>query len=382
MRLADRVQAITPSPTIVLDTQAKAWLAQGKPVINLTAGELDFAVPEIVQQAVQRAAAEPTNRYSAVAGLATTRQAIVQYLWQQHQLQYQPEQIVVTTGAKQALFYCFQTLVNPGDEVLVLHPAWVSYSEQIKLAGGVPVVVETAVDFQPDRQQLEPAITDRTVGLVLNYPNNPTGAVYPPATVQALAAFAKQHQLWVISDEIYEQLVYDDTVFQSFGRVYPEAIIVNGISKAAAVTGWRLGYVAGPHAIIEAITTLQSHGSGNVSNVMQAAFAPGLLLPVDIRQQWLQTLHERRALIMAWVKQHPAVQLVPPAGAFYCFVDLRQLTHDSVAFCQELLAQAYVALVPGKYFGREGFVRLSFANRTALIQEALERLDRFISPMI
>lgn len=382
MRLAHRVQTVEASQTIRLDTQAKTLLAQGQPVINLTAGELDFSVPAVVTQAVEQALHQPTHRYSGVAGTIDARQQIVEYLHERHTLTYQADQVIVTNGAKHALFCCFQTLVNPGDEVLVLVPGWVSYSEQIKLAGGVPIFVETAENFQPDLTLLEQALTSRTVGLVLNYPNNPTGAVYSPVTLQALAQFATQHKLWVLSDEIYEQLLYDQTEFRSFAHFFPEAILINGLSKSAAVTGWRVGYAVGPRTFIQALTTFQSHCTGNVSHVMQAAIGQGLLLPTDIRADWLKTLHERRQLIINWVKTQPRLKLIPPSGAFYCFFDIRALSSDSVQFCEQLLNQAHVALVPGKYFGRDGFVRLSFANSTALLREALQRLDHFISTMV
>ncbi|MBI4407604.1 MAG: pyridoxal phosphate-dependent aminotransferase [Candidatus Kerfeldbacteria bacterium] len=369
------MRLVTASQTIALDTQAKALLAAGHDVINLSVGELDFDPPTVVQQAVSQAVGNASNHYSPVAGLQASKQAVCAYEQAQHGVTYLPEQVLITNGAKQALYTTFLALVQPGDEVLVLQPAWVSYIEQIKLAGGVPVSVETTDQFSLDITAMERAMTDRTVGLILNYPNNPTGAVYTAALLQNVAQLAQEKKLWVISDEIYEHIIYGDVPFISFAKLYPHTVVVNGISKAAAVTGWRVGYAAGPVAIIQAMTALQSHLTGNVSNVMQAALPPAL--SNGLAADWLQQLQLRRQLVLDWVVQHPAVQLVSPQGAFYCFLDIRAFKMDSVTFCQRLLTDHHVALVPGSYFGRDGFVRLSFANSPDRIRVALERMDQF-----
>lgn len=367
---------VTASQTIALDTEAKALLAAGHDVINLSVGELDFSAPVLVQQAVVQAAQADTNHYSPVAGLPAAKQTVCAYEQHQHGVQYAPEQILITNGAKQALYTAFLALVNPGDEVLVLQPAWVSYLEQIKLAGGVPISVPTTAQFLPDLHAIAAATTERTKGLVVNYPNNPTGAVYDAATLQALAAWAKQYNCWVISDEIYEHIIYGDQPFQSFAQYYPNTVTVNGISKAAAVTGWRVGYAAGPIDVIKAMTALQSHLTGNISNVMQAALQPALEfgLPSD----WLTQLKARRQAVLDWAQLHPQFPIVPPQGAFYAFINIQQSDLDSVTFCKRLLQEQHVALVPGLYFGCEGYVRLSFANDLAKIQQALERLSQFV----
>lgn len=374
------MRLVTASQTIALDTQAKALLAAGHDVVNLSVGELDFSPPTVVQQAVQQAIVSASNHYSPVAGLPASKQAICTYEQQQHGVHYTPEQVLITNGAKQALYMAFLALVQPGDEVLVLQPAWVSYIEQIKLAGGIPVNVETTDQFSLDIAAIERAITDQTVGLILNYPNNPTGAVYSMVTLRAVAELAKQHQLWVVSDEIYEHIMYGDEPFISFAKLYAQTVVVNGISKAAAVTGWRVGYAAGPVAMIQAMTALQSHLTGNVSNVMQAALPPALTN--GLVADWLQQLQLRRQLVLDWVAQHPAVRLVPPAGAFYCFLDIRGFKIDSITFCQRLLTEHYVALVPGTYFGRDGFVRLSFAHSSDRIRVALERISKFCAILL
>lgn len=369
------MRLVTASQTIALDTQAKALLAAGHDVINLSVGELDFSAPTVVQQAVQQAIISDSNHYSPVAGLPASKQAICTYEQQQHGVHYTPEQVLITNGAKQALYMAFLALVQPGDEVLVLQPAWVSYIEQIKLAGGVPVSVETTDQFTPDLAAIARASTDRTVGLVLNYPNNPTGVVYAADVLQNIAQLAQEKKLWVISDEIYEHIIYSDASFTSFASLYPNTLVVNGISKAAAVTGWRVGYAAGPIAMIQVMTALQSHLTGNVSNVMQAALAPAL--QHGLATDWLQQLQLCRQLVIDWVQHHPKLQLIPPQGAFYCFLDIRAFKMDSITFCQRLLTDHHVALVPGTYFGRDGFVRLSFANSPDRIRVALERMDQF-----
>lgn len=363
------MKKFTISPTIALDTQAKALAAAGHDVINLTAGELDFLVPPAIQQAVSQTALGGMNRYSPVAGQLTARQAVCAYEQRQHGVTYTPEQILITNGAKQALATAFLALLEPGDEVIVLQPAWVSYVEQIKLAGGKPVSVETNEHFLPEINLIVQAITPRTKGIVLNYPNNPTGAVYAKTFLQELADLAYQQHWWVMSDEIYEHILYDQVSFVSFAKVYPNTIVINGLSKAAAVTGWRIGYAAGPNDIIQAMIAVQSHLTGNVSNVMQAALLPGL--STGLPQEWLDELKQRRQLVCAALKQ-PL-----PSGAFYVFSDIRDYGLDSITFCQRLLAEQQVALVPGTYFGRDGFVRISFASSQDRLRQSMQRLEQF-----
>lgn len=370
MQLADRAQAVKTSQTIRLDTAAKALQQAGQVIANLTVGELNFSTPQSVQQAVVVAAQGNTNHYSAVAGQVPARQAVVDYLQLHHELQYGVDQVVVTNGVKQGLYVCMQVLVNPGDEVLIIEPAWGSYHEQVKLAGGVPVGVQSTELFQPDLNALGAAVTGRTVGVIINYPNNPTGAVYDPAMLQALADFVRQHNLWVISDEIYEQLLYDNAKFKSFAHYCPEAIVVNGLSKVVAIAGWRVGYVVGPLQFIERFTAVQSQLCGNVSNVMQMAIAPALAtgLPAD----WLTQLYKRRQQVIDWVHSQPRLTVIPPQGAFYGFINISQVTADSEEFCEHLLQEHHVALVPGAYFGRDGFVRLSFAHSDSAIATGLQ----------
>lgn len=377
IKLSHRLATLEPSGTIRLDSQAKALLAQGKDIINLTAGELDFSPLPAVLQAAHDAIAI-NHHYSPVAGLPELRTAVVEYLARRHQLEYQSNQIVITNGVKQALYSCLQTLVQENDEVIVLLPAWVSYTEQIKLAGGKAVPVDTTADFQIDSTRLAQAVTSRTVGIIINYPNNPTGAMYSEADLKKVAALAKQHNLWVISDEVYEQLVYTtDNTYTSFAHFLPEqTIIVNGVSKSGALTGWRLGFVAGPTAVTKALTDLQSHLCGNVANVVQYTGVVALQLADQASQEFRASLAIRRQLVIDWVATQARLSLIPPHGAFYCFINISQVTADATEFCERLLQQFGVALVPGDCFGRSGYVRLSFAQDNTLLQQALKRFSK------
>ncbi|MBI2415161.1 MAG: pyridoxal phosphate-dependent aminotransferase [Candidatus Kerfeldbacteria bacterium] len=362
---------VTTSPTIRLDSQVKALQAAGHTIINLTVGELDFETPKPVLTAVAQALQANHNKYTTPQGLPSLRQAITQYLFKQHGLSYTPDQVIVTNGAKQALYSAFQVLLHPGDEVLVPMPAWVSYGEQIHLAGGQVVPIQLDAIAQ--------SITERTTVLVLNYPNNPTGAVYSPSQLAILAKLAEQHHLWVVSDEIYERIIYPGTTFQSFGQLYPSrTIIVNGVSKSGAMTGWRVGYAAGPDEIITAMTALQSHLCGNVNNIAQIAAQAALQLDDSIWQTFMQQLLERRTTIMNWMKQQPQLQCIPPQGAFYCWLNIQGVTADSEEFCERLLHRWQVALVPGKYFGQDGYVRLSFAHSLTDITLALQRISQCV----
>ncbi len=376
IKLADRLKQVQSSSTIRLDAQAKALLAAGKDVINLTAGELDLPPhPEVLAAAA--AAVSLNHCYSPVAGLPQLRQAITQYLVNRHHLRYSTDQILVTNGVKQALYSCFQALVQPQAEVIVLLPAWVSYSEQIKLAGGKPVIVQTTADFQIDVTAIAKAITSKTIGLIMNYPNNPTGAIYPNSTLKQVAELAQRHQLWVISDEVYEQLVYSNEPYTSFAHFLPDStMIVNGVSKSGALTGWRLGFVAGPQPLIKKLVDLQSHLSGNVANVVQYTGIAALQVAEITGQQFRQHLQKRRQLVLDWITGEKRLRATPPAGAFYYFIDIRKVTADADEFCERLLNQFGVALVSGTCFGFNGYVRLSFAQNIHLLCQALERFSR------
>ncbi len=380
IKISDRVAGIEPSQTVRLDTQAKRLIAEGKSVINLSVGELDFDPVTEVVAAAHAALDNDPNHYTNPQGMEETRKAVCEYLQSTHDLTYTVNQILITNGAKQALYSCFQALVNPGDEVIVPVPGWVSYAEQITLASGVPVFTSTTDQFQLDIDAMAEAITDNTVGIVLNYPNNPTGAVYPQEDLEKVAQLAERHDLWIISDEIYERLVYGENTFVSFAKLaYERAIIVNGVSKAGAMTGWRMGYIAGSEQFIERCKSLQSHLAGNVANVVQEASVVALRLADKSTAEYLQKLKERRVYLMDWIKTESHLEAIPPQGAFYIFIDVTSLTHDSEEFCERLLNDFGVAIVPGKYFGKDGYIRMSFANSLANIEEACKRISNCVA---
>lgn len=375
-KISQRVSAITPSQTIQIDTKAKALIAEGKPVINLSVGELDFEPPAEVLATAHHSVDALLNHYTPTQGLQSTREAIKAYLYSHHSLTYDIEDILVTNGAKQAIFTAVQALVGKDDEVLVPTPYWVSYVEQIRFAGGVPVTVATTETFQLDLEALKKALTPKTKGIIINYPNNPTGAVYPEADLALLADFCNQHDLWVISDEIYESLLYSGTTpFISFAQLAPErTIVINGVSKSGAMTGWRLGYAAGPRSVIKAMNALHSHVTGNVANIVQLTAEAAIAISSESKKIFLAELEKRRQAVVEWSIQQPSIRLIPPDGAFYCFLDITDCTSDSEEFCERLLTTQYVALVPGKFFGREGYARLSFANSLPNVQTALQRI--------
>ncbi|MFA5995406.1 MAG: pyridoxal phosphate-dependent aminotransferase [Patescibacteria group bacterium] len=378
IKLSKRISAVTPSGTIMLDQLAKQLITTGKPVINLTAGELsnnpDAQVITVAQQALQ----QDCHHYSAVAGMPLLREAIANYLLETQQLAYQPNQILITNGVKQAIYTCLQGLLNEGDEVIILLPAWVSYIEQIKLAGGKPVFVHTTATFHLDSSAIARAITPKTKGVIINSPNNPTGAVYSKFELQELVPIIQQHQLWVLSDEVYEQLYFTKEHKPcSIATLLPDqTIIVNGISKCSAMTGWRLGFIAAPVFLINALTALQSHLCGNVANIVQIAAKTAITLIPKTSARYRASLNKQRTAIKQWVKQETRITLQLPQGAFYAFINITSVTTDSVVFCERLLAKYQVALVPGKFFGQDGFVRLSFTKAVPMLQTALERLTQ------
>ncbi len=381
IKVSPRVASITPSQTIRIDTQAKALIADGKPVINLSVGELDFEPPAAVLATAHQAVDAKYNHYTPTQGLPSTRQAVRTYLQTRHNLSYDIEEIIITNGAKQAIFSAVQALVGKDEEVLIPAPYWVSYTEQIRFAGGVPIEVNTTDTFQLDISALKNALTPKTKGIIINYPNNPTGAVYPEADLRTLADFCIQHDLWIISDEIYECLVYSDaTPFVSFATFAPDrTIVVNGVSKSGAMTGWRLGYAAGPSDIIKAMNALQSHSTGNVANIVQLTAEQALAAADSSKATFLTELEKRRQVVIDWSIQQSGIQLVSPDGAFYAFFDITAFTNSSEEFCERLLTKHYVALVPGKFFGKEGYVRLSFANSLENVQTALQRASDCIA---
>lgn len=389
--VAARVAAIPESPTLAVSAKAKALKAAGEPVIGFGAGEPDFATPANIVEAAQRACADPANhRYSPAAGLPVLREAIAsKAMADAPGLEVDAGMVTVTNGGKHALFQLFLALVDPGDEVIVPAPFWVSYPEMVKLAGGTVVPVSTDVDsgFRATVDQLEAARTDRTKAIVFVSPSNPTGAVYPADEVAAIGRWAAEHGIWVITDEIYQHLVYGDAAFTSLPVAAPEAaertIIVNGVAKTYAMTGWRVGWTIAPKELAKATATLQSQSTSNVNNVAQMAALEALTGPQDAVAMMREAFDRRRRLAVDLLRSIPGVRVAEPEGAFYVFPDFSDVLGRVVGGVQVdttldlagvLLDQAKVALVPGEAFGAPGSARISYALGDDDLEDGLTRI--------
>jgi len=383
MKLNATILAIQPSATLAIASLAKQMTQQGHHVCNFAAGEPDFDTPDFIKDACSEALRQGQTKYTPVNGIPRLCEAIAAKLKRENGIEYTPAQIVVSCGAKHSLALVFQTLLNPGDEVLIPSPFWLSYPEMIRVAGGVPVLVRAtrANDFKVLPSDLERAITKRTVALLINSPCNPTGTMYTPAELRALGATAIQHGLTVVSDEIYEKMVYDGNQQVSMAALSPElyanTITVNGFSKAYAMTGWRLGYTAGPAAFMQAMGALQSHCASAPTTFAQCGAIVALEQGVASIAQMVKAFDERRQRIYAMMSAIPGVQCPKPTGAFYVFPDISSFGLDSVTFAKRLLAEQKVAVVPGVAFDADACVRLSYACSLAEIENGMARFRAF-----
>lgn len=389
MSLSDRIVGLAPSATMAVDAKAKALRAAGESVIGFAAGEPDFPTPPHIVDAAQRAAADPAmHRYSPAAGLGELREAIAERA-RRDGLDVSADMVVVTNGGKHALYNVFMSLIGPGDEVLMPAPYWVSYPEQIGLAGGtcVPVLADATTRFRVSVEQLEAARTPRTKALVFVSPSNPTGAVYPADEVAAIGRWASEHGIWIITDEIYRELVYGDATFASVPVVAPEAaprtIIVDGVAKTYAMTGWRVGWSIAPKEIAAGIAKLQTQLCSNVNNVAQMAVVAALTGPQDAVAEMRTAFDRRRRTAHRMLSAIDGLEVVEPEGAFYVYPDVRGLMGRSVAgrtvtssleLADVLLDAAKVAVVPGEGFGSEASFRLSYALSDADLEEGISRI--------
>jgi aspartate aminotransferase len=394
-RISKRIAAIAESATLKVDAKAKALQAAGRPVISYAAGEPDFATPEHIVEAAVAAARDPKNhRYTPAVGLPELREAIVEKTRKDSGTEYTAAQIVVTNGGKQAVYQAFATLVNPGDEVILPSPYWTTYPEAIALAGGVTVEVFAGSDqnYKVTVAQLEAARTPKTKVLLFCSPSNPTGSVYSPEEVEAIGRWAHEHGLWIISDEIYQNLTYDGVKAVSVTEVVPEmidrTILVNGVAKSYAMTGWRLGWMAGPLDAMKAAGNLQSHLSSNVSNISQRAAIAALTGPQDEVVAMRESFDRRRKLAVAELNKIPGWVAPMPEGAFYVYSDVSGLLgrewggvqiNTSLELCDYILDAAEVALVPGEAFGPSGYVRMSYALGDGPLLEGIQRLQKLFA---
>ena len=389
MSLSDRIVGLAPSATMAVDAKAKGLRAAGESVIGFAAGEPDFPTPAHIVDAAQRAAADPAmHRYSPAAGLGELREAIAQRA-RRDGLDVTADMVVVTNGGKHALYNVFMALIGPGDEVLMPAPYWVSYPEQIGLAGGtcVPVLADATTRFRVSVEQLEAARTPRTKALVFVSPSNPTGAVYPPDEVAAIGRWAAEHGIWVITDESYRELVYGDATFSSVPVMAPDAaartIIVDGVAKTYAMTGWRVGWSIAPKEISAGIAKLQTQLCSNVNNVAQMAVVAALTGPQDAVAEMRTAFDRRRRTAHRLLAAIDGLEVVEPEGAFYVYPDVRGLMGRTIAgrtvttsleLADVLLDAAKVAVVPGEGFGSEASFRLSYALSDADLEEGISRI--------
>lgn len=396
MRISQRCQRVTGSLTLAIDAKAKEMKQKGIDVVGFGAGEPDFDTPEHIRKAAKDALDLGKTRYTPAAGMPELRQAICDKLKRDNGLDYVPQQIVVSNGAKHSLFNSFQALLEEGDEVIVPGPYWVSYPEIVRMAGGVPVIVEgtEANSFKPTIDDFRAAVTDKTRAVVINSPNNPNGFVFTREELQAIGDLAIEKDLSIVSDEIYEFLVYDGAEHISIASLSPEikehTIVVNGMSKAYAMTGWRIGYTASPLNAAKAMTNFQSHSTSCPNSIAQYAALTALSGPDDQLKSMVAEFDRRRRRIVELINEIPGLSCKPPKGAFYVMMNIGGVFGkryngapivDSMSFTQLLLDNSHVAVVPGAGFGADAYVRLSYATSMENIEKGLARIKEFVGKL-
>ena len=394
-RISARLSAIAESATLAVDAKAKALKAAGRPVIGFGAGEPDFPTPGYIVEAAQRACAEPRfHKYTPAAGLPELRQAVADKTARDSGFEVTAGQVLITNGGKQAVFQTFAALLDPGDEVLVPAPYWTTYPEAIQLAGGVmvPVATDESTGYLASVADLEAARTERTKILLFVSPSNPTGAVYPPEQVAEIGHWAAANGLWVVTDEIYEHLVYGDARFSSIPVMAPEiteqCVVVNGVAKTYAMTGWRVGWMIGPADVIKAATNFESHVTSNVCNVAQAAALAAVSGDLSAVAQMREAFDQRRRTMTRMLNEIPGVVCPEPEGAFYCYPSVQGVLGKEIAghradssaeLAALILDEAEVAVVPGEAFGTPGYFRLSCALGDADLEEGVMRIGKLLN---
>lgn len=390
MRFAPAIKTLKPSPTLAVSGQASALRAQGIDVLNMSLGEPDFPTPLSIRQAANAALEQGWTKYTPVPGLMEVRKAIATHLKEQWGYQYAASEVMLSTGAKQCLYNAISSLIGPGDEVIIPAPYWVSYTTQVELAGGTPVIVKSTIQdqFQIDPDAIEAAITPYTKMLILNSPNNPTGAVYTKERIEAIAQIVKKHGIWLLSDEIYNKLVYEGTKAISPLELDPslkdQSILINGFSKAYAMTGWRLGYLAAPEPLVKACIALQGAVTSGTNTIAQRAALAALSLDPNELDTMRTTFNERRHLMITGFSDIPDLIVPEPKGAFYLMPDFSayldrqtpdgQPIEDTVSLCQYLLQEGRVAAVPGEAFGAPGTIRFSYATSNDIIKQVIHQV--------
>ncbi|GAA0952471.1 pyridoxal phosphate-dependent aminotransferase [Kribbella koreensis] len=393
-RISARIGAISESATLAVDAKAKALKAAGRPVIGFGAGEPDFPTPDYIVEAAVVAARDPKNhRYSPAGGLPELKQAIVEKTKRDSGYEIEASQVLVTNGGKHAVYNTFATLLDPGDEVLLPAPYWTTYPETIQLAGGVPVEVlaDESQNYLVTVEQLEAARTEKTKALLFCSPSNPTGAVDTPEAIEAIGRWALEHDIWVITDEIYEHLTYGDTKSTSLPVAVPEladqTVVLNGVAKTYAMTGWRVGWMIGPKDVIKAATNLQSHQTSNVCNVAQRAAIAALTADLSAVEEMKVAFDRRRKLMVQLLNDIPGIECPEPTGAFYAYPSVKgvlgkeingKVANTSTDLAGIILDEVEVAVVPGEAFGAPGYLRLSYALGDADLTEGIGRIAKLL----
>ncbi|HSO58228.1 MAG TPA: pyridoxal phosphate-dependent aminotransferase [Paenisporosarcina sp.] len=388
-QLANRVHTLSPSTTLAITAKAKELKQQGIDVIGLGAGEPDYNTPQNILDAAIKSMNEGHTKYTPAGGLPALKKAIVDKLQRDQGLTYMPSEILVGIGAKHVLYTLFQVLLNEQDEVIIPIPYWVSYPEQVKLAGGVPVYIEGTAEqqYKVSPQQIQGAITDKTKAIILNSPSNPSGMLYTEEELKDIAAICKEANIWIISDEIYEKLIYGDAKHVSIAQTSDDAkgrtLLINGVSKSHSMTGWRIGYAAGNKEIITAMTDLASHSTSNPVTTSQYAAIEAYNGPQDAVEEMRAAFESRLEIIYPKVVAIPGFKVLKPQGAFYLLPDVsetaRKTGYENVdAFVDALLTEANVAVIPGSGFGAPSTIRLSYATSLDLLEAAVARIDSFV----
>lgn len=396
MKLSNKVMDITPSSTLAVTAKAKQMKAEGIDVVGFGAGEPDFDTPEHIKQAAIKAIEEGFTKYTPAAGTIELKKAICDKFKNENGLEYKPSQIVISNGAKHSLTNAFMAILNPGEEVIIPAPFWLSYPQMVKLADGVPVIVYAKKEnnFKVTIEDLEKAVTDKTKALVINSPSNPTGVVYTEEELRAIADFAVKHDIYVISDEIYEKLIYDGIKHVSIAsfneEIYKRTIVINGVSKSYSMTGWRIGYLAAPEDVAKAISNVQSHATSNPNSIAQKATLAALTGPQDCVEEMRKEFEARRNYMVERLSKIPSFSIIKPQGAFYVVIDLSNIlgkefegrvieTADD--FSEILLEKDSVAVVSCTDFGFSNCIRLSYAISLESIKKGLDRIENFVNKL-
>jgi aspartate aminotransferase len=383
-KISKRAASLSPSLTLAIDSKAKQMKAEGQDVVGFGAGEPDFDTPQHIKDAAAKALADGFTKYTPASGIPELRQAIADKFQRENGLTYKPTQIIVSCGGKHSCYNVVIATCEEGDEVVIPAPYWLSYPEMVKLAGAKPVIVQTSdkTEFKMTPEQLRAAITPRTRLLILNSPSNPTGTVYTPGEIRALGDVCVEKGVLIMSDEIYEHLLYDGAQHKSVASFSPahleHTIIVHGFAKAWSMTGWRLGWCAAPEPIAKAINAIQSHSTSNPTSFAQKGGVAALKGPQDHLAKWLAEFSKRRAYAWQKLNSIPGISCVNAKGAFYLFPNIAKTGLNSTEFCAKLLEQEKVAAVPGIAFGADDYLRISYATSMANIEKGLDRLDKFV----